>query len=70
MGIFDRATECEEKERERAIAVARLTAGATRDYESEICIGCTYATRTNFGKGCEAWAECLSDLQKRERAGK
>ena len=40
---------------------------APRDYEGELCNGCDYATRTNYGKDCEAWTECLADLQKRER---
>lgn len=68
MDQFDRATELEEKERERAIATARAL--PHRDYESEICTGCSYATKTNWGKRCEAWVECLQDLQKRERAAR
>ena len=68
MDQFDRATEIEEKDRERAIRVAR--AAPARDYENEVCVGCSYATDSNFGKRCDAWAECLQDLQKRERAGR
>ena len=65
--LFDKATEVEERDRERSIRIAR--SAPVRDYESEICTGCDYATSTNFGKRCEAWAECLQDLAKRERAG-
>jgi len=25
-------------------------------------------TKTNYGKGCDGWADCLADMQKRERA--
>ncbi len=66
MDIYDRATEQEEKQRNIAIAVAR--AKPARDYEAEICNGCSYATKSNWGKNCEAYAECLIDLQRRERA--
>lgn len=68
MDQFDRATEIEERDRERAIRIARAT--PARDYENEVCVGCSYATDSNFGKGCDAWVECLEDLQKRERAGR
>ncbi len=68
MDQFDRATELEELDRARALRLA-LSVPA-RDYAAEICPGCSYATRTNYGKACEAWAECLQDLQKRERAGR
>lgn len=65
---IDRAQHLEEMTRDRAIAAARNH--PARDYESEICIGCSYATKINFGKTCEAWTECLADLAKRERAGR
>lgn len=68
MDIYDRATEQEEKERERAIRIAR--AAPARDYEAEICNGCSYATQTNYGKRCDAWVECLADFTKRERAAR
>lgn len=68
MDIFDKATETEERDRERAIRLAR--AQPVRDYEAEICNGCSYATESNWGKRCEAWSECLIDLQRRERAGR
>ena len=70
MDIYDQATEREEKERELSLAAARSRAEKQRDYEAEICTGCSYATRTNFGKNCEAWSECLIDLQRRERAAR
>ena len=66
MDQFDRATELEELDRARALRIA--LSAPVRDYAGEICTGCSYATRTSFGKSCEAWAECLADLQKRERA--
>lgn len=65
MDDIDRAQEHEEKMREMAISATR--SAKLRDYESEICIGCSYATKSNFGKNCEAWVECLHDLQSRER---
>lgn len=70
MDIYDRAPETEEKYRQRAIAIALQVAERPRDYESEICPGCSFATETNFGRSCDGWADCLADLQKRERAGK
>lgn len=66
MDIYDRATEAEERDRARCLRVA--LSAPVRDYESEICPGCSYATKSNYGKSCEAWAECLHDQQKRERA--
>lgn len=66
MDQFDRATEMEELDRAEALASrCRLRFATLR---REICTGCSYATRTSFSKSCEAWAECLADLQKRERA--
>jgi hypothetical protein len=67
MDLFDRATEAEQRDRERSI---RLAVGQPRrDYESMICPGCSYATETNYGKTCDGWADCLQDQVKRERAG-
>lgn len=68
MDDIERGQEREQKDRELALSIAR--AQPRRDYESEICPGCSYATRSNYGKGCEAWADYLQDLQKRERAGR
>ena len=64
-----RATHQEELARNIALRNA-LHASTGRDYPAEICPGCQYATKSNFGKTCEAWAECLADQQKRERAGR
>lgn len=68
MDNSDRATDQEERQREAAIARARNK--AARDLENEICTGCSYATKAAWGKTCDGWAECLQDLQRRERAGK
>ena len=68
MDDIDRAQRQEEMHRDRSIAAVRNQ--PARDYQGEICNGCSYATRTNYGKTCEAWTECLADLQKRERAGR
>ena len=66
--IYDLATEAEEKDRARALAIALRVAEAPRDYEASIFPGCNYMTKTNYGKGCDGWADCLADMQKRERA--
>lgn len=66
MDQFDRATELEEKHREIAILAEREK--CTRDWEAAVCTGCDYVTKSNYGKRCEAYADCLQDLQKRERA--
>ena len=34
------------------------------DIESEICTGCQFVTKSNFGKSCEAYPECLQDHTK------
>lgn len=68
MDDIDRAQRQEEMHRDRAIAAVRSQ--PARDYPSEICNGCSYATCTNYGKTCESWVDCLADLQKRERAGR
>ena len=68
MDEADRATDLEELYRARALRIA--LSAPVRDSAGEICTGCSYATRTSFGKSCEAWAECLADLKKRERAGR
>lgn len=56
MDDIERAQRREEMDRDLALRAARNK--PTRDY----------ATRTTFGKNCEAWTECLTDLQRRERA--
>ena len=64
--IFDQATEREEKDRDLALRIVRNA--PQRDYEAEVCNGCQYATKSAYGKSCDAWRECLEDLQKRERS--
>ena len=66
MDDIERAQEREQKD--RAICLAAALNQPARDYASEICPGCSYATKSNFGKRCEGWVDCLADLQKRERA--
>lgn len=53
----------------RSIALRAVASQPARDLPGEICTGCSYATKSNFGKQCEAWVECLQDLQRRERQG-
>jgi hypothetical protein len=65
MDISDMATVQEERQREAAIAAARNK--PVRNLEAEICEGCSYATKAAWGKTCDGWAECLQDLQRRER---
>lgn len=64
---IDRAQHQEEMA--RTIALQAVSNRPQRDYEAELCNGCDYATKTSWGKRCDAWAECLSDLQRRERVG-
>ncbi len=64
--IFDQATDREERDRELAIQAVRNA--RKRDFESEVCNGCQYATKTSWGRTCEVWPECLEDLTKREKA--
>lgn len=68
MDDIDRAQEQEEKF--RAAAIAAVSKAPARDLEAEICNGCSYATKTSWGKTCDGWVECLQDLQRRERAGR
>ena len=65
MDDIDRAQEHEQKDRALAIAAARSV--PFRDYAKEICTGCDYATKSNYGQSCEAWRDCLQDFQRRER---
>lgn len=68
MDDIDRAQHQEEMARDRAIAAALNR--PSRDFEDEICPGCQFANKSNYGKSCEAWADCLQDLTKRERVGR
>lgn len=68
MDDSDRATHQEELMRDISLRIAR--AAPARDYPAEIFPGCQFASKSNYGKTCEAWVECLEDLQKRERAGR
>ena len=65
MDDIDRAQEREQKDRTLAIALARQF--PHRDFPKEVCTGCDYATKSNYGQSCEAWRDCLQDLQRRER---
>ena len=60
----------EREQQDRALCLANALNHPQRDYVSEICAGCDYATQTNRGTTCDAWRDCLQDLQKRERAGR
>lgn len=68
MDDIERGQEREQKD--RAIALQIAINHPVRDLQAEICTGCDYATQTNRGTTCEAWRECLQDLQKRDRAGR
>lgn len=68
MDVFDQASEQEARQRDAAIAAARNK--PARDLEAEICTGCSYVSKSCYGKTCEAYAECLHDLTRRERAGR
>lgn len=72
MDDIDRAQQREQMDRDLAIRAASRAALAnqSRDYAGEICTSCNYATISNFGKTCDAWADCLQDLNKRERAAR
>ncbi len=65
MDDIDRAQHQEEMA--RAIAIKAACNKPARDYEAEVCNGCSYATRASWGKTCDAWSDCLADLQRRER---
>lgn len=68
MDFSDQATVREEQD--RAIGLQLVRGAPVRDYPAEVCIACDFATKSNFGKSCEDWANCLQDLQRRERAGR
>ena len=64
MDDIERAQEREQRDRAICLPIARNA--PQRDFEAEVCPG----TKTNYGRTCEAWRECLQDLQKRERAAR
>jgi len=66
MDDIERAQEREQQD--RAICLHNARSATQRDFEAEVCPGCQYATKTNYGRACEGWRECLEDLQKRERS--
>ena len=66
MDDIERAQEREQQD--RALCLQNAINAPQRDFEAEVCPGCQYATKTNYGRACEAWRECLEYLQKRERA--
>ena len=68
MDDIERGQEREQQDRAMCLAIA--LSHPQRDYEAEICPGCSYATKSNYGKRCEGWVDCLADLQKRESAGR
>ena len=68
MDDIERGQEREQQDRAMCLAIA--LSHPQRDYVGEICTGCDYATQTNRGTTCDAWRECLQDLQKRDRAGR
>ena len=68
MDDIERAQEREQRDRAICLHIARNA--PQRDFEAEVCPGCQYATKTNYGRSCEAWRECLQDLQKRGRAAR
>jgi len=65
MDFSDAATMHEEMMRE--IALKACLHKPQRDYAAELCPGCQFATKTNYGRACDGWKDCLQDLQKRER---
>lgn len=43
-------------------------AAKCRDIEAEICNGCSYATKTAWGKKCDSWVECRADVERKEKS--
>lgn len=35
------------------------------DIEAETCNGCEYATKSSWGRRCDAWKECRDDLDRK-----
>ena len=66
MDDIDRAQANEERDRALAVQAARIQT-QTRDIEAVICTGCDYASKSSWGKRCDAWSECRADLERRER---
>lgn len=62
----DIASELEQMQRD--IALMACTVRPQRDFESEVCSGCQFATKTSYGRSCEVWSECAEDVRKREKA--
>lgn len=65
MDDIERGQEREQKD--RAIALQIAINHPVRDLQAEICTGCSYASKSNWGNTCEAWRECLADLQRRDK---
>lgn len=38
------------------------------DIEAAICKGCSYSSKTCFGKQCDGWRECLEDHERSTKA--
>lgn len=65
MDDIERGQEREQKD--RAIALQIAINHPVRNLPTEICTGCSYASKSNWGNTCEAWRECLADLQRRDK---
>ena len=65
MDDIDRAQHREQMDRDLAIRAASNQ--PARDYTGKICTGCDYASKSSWGKRCDAWSECRADLERRER---
>lgn len=65
MDDMDRAQAREEQDRRLALQAVHLR--PARDIEADVCRGCDYATPQSRGKQCDTWADCLADLDRRER---
>lgn len=61
--VSDRATQQEELA--RTVAIAAATGRACPDMEAIVCDGCSYVTKSSYGKTCEAYPECLHDVARR-----
>lgn len=40
------------------------------DIEGQVCRGCDFVTKSNYGRACEAWQDCHSDVISKARAHK
>ncbi len=52
MDDIERAQEREQRDRAICLHIARNA--PQRDFEADVCPGCQYATKTNYGRSCEA----------------